>query len=264
MSATEEFPAEERRSSPSNRDALEDEPVAKDGWLKRLKTSLGSRLASILTAAIARLQSLKGRLGGDVDEDDPHLRARLVHQAAKIDTHTPVAVAAKPLEKRSHRLRAFILLTLLVLCSVALGAGVAYTFFIRLLKDQSVAMEAHEQDIRGFQLEEQEKEKRLAEMLHKLETEQKLRADMEARLVDVEQQRLAVEAKLKKGVAEPIKIETRQIDQTPTAEAQIVAKPVTNRPSKASTFRPPSTSNCNLAGSDPATLKRCIEEYNRK
>lgn len=267
MTTTEEAHTDDtKRSHGSTREGMEDEPVTKVGWFKRLKGSLTSRLTGGLVAAITRLQGLKTRLGGGDDESEDRSRARPPHPAPRPES--PPSVTPEQSQKKPGQFRKFLTFAVLIIASLGLGAGGAYTFFSKLLKDQSLAIDNHEQEIRAFQLEELEQEKKMADLLRKLETEQKLRADMETRLVEVEQQRLAAEAKLKSVAPEVSvgKVELpRNVEHPATKkETEPDTKAVVSRPSKASTFRPPANGNCNLAGSDPASLKRCIEDYNRK
>jgi len=263
VSAAEEDSADDKRSHPSAHDAQTDEPAKAEGWRQRLKHRLVSKLAGMLGSAIARIQGLKARLGEGKDEEEERPRAKLAHPAPP-KVETPAAPVAEPSAKKPHKLRNILIVIMLILAAGGIGAGAAYSLLSRLLKDQSLAIESHEQDVRAFQLNEQEQGKKLAELLRELEAERKLRVDMEARLVDAEQRRLAAEANSKTTSTEAAKsAPPGKPDAHPQKEAEIDLK-VVGRPSKAATFRPPTAGNCNLAGSDPAALKRCVEEYNRK
>lgn len=263
MSAVEENAADDKRSHPPAHDAPEDEPDKAESWLKRLKHRLASKLAKMLGSAIARIQGWKARLGESEEASEDRPRAKVAHPAPP-KVEIPPAAEVEPSAKKPHKLRNVLIVIVLILASGGVGAGAAYSLLSRLLKDQSLAIESHEQEVRASQLNEQEQGKKLAEMLRELEAERKLRSDMEARLVDVEQGRLAAEARQKQTNTEVAKSESPgKPDVHPQKEAEIDLK-VVGRPSKASTFRPPAAGNCNLAGSDPAALKRCVEEYNRK
>ena len=266
MSATEEVAAEDRPGHSAKRDEPEGDAVSKPAWHKRLRQGLAAKLGRMVAGLIARLERLKGRLGGGGDESEERPRSRPAPPPPPKEEAAP-AVHAEAGPKKSHKLRNVLLVVLLVLAAAGLGAGAAHTMLSRLLKDQSLAIEAHEQEMRGLQLQEQESAKKMAEVLRKLEAEQKLRSDMEARLVEAERQRQAAEATAKQHVSEAPKPELavkKELQAVPQVkkEAEIAVSPA-GRPSKASSFRPP-TVNCNLAGSDPASLKRCIEDYNRK
>lgn len=260
MSATEEPVAEHKPERAPSRDAPEDEPAERESWHKRLKLKLASKIGDLLAATIARLQALKARFPGADDESEERPRAKPAHPAPPPEAAAPTAAtAAQP-----HRLRNVAILAGLVLASCALGAGGAYSLLSRLLKDQSLAIEGHEQEIRTFQLEDQEKGKKLAEVLRQLEAEQKLRTEMEMRLVEAEQKRLVAEAAASMPKAEVARQEPAALPG-PAARAEPApeTKP-SGRPSRASSFGPPGSGNCSLAGSDPTALRRCIDAYNRK
>lgn len=263
MSASEENAADDKRGHPSPRDAREDEPVSAESWRKRLRHKLASKLAQILAAAIARLQALKAHLGEGEQESEERPRAKpLPPSPSKVEI--PPAPEADTSTKRPHKFRNLLIVILLILASGGIGAGTAYSLLSRLLRDQSLAIDSHEQDIRGFQLEEQEQAKKLAEMLRQLETERKLRTDMEARLVEAEQQRLAAEARPKQTNTEVARSEPAGKGEPHSQKGPEIDVKIVGRPSKATTFRPPTAGNCNLAGSDPSALRRCVEEYNRR
>ena len=264
MSATEEQSGEKETGHTLRRDDPEDESAPKESWLKRLKRGLGSRLGGILGAMIAKLQGLKGRFQPSDDEDEARPRGKPVHlppPPPKVEV-SPASTEAGP--RKPNKLRNALIVCALLLLAGGLGAGASYTVFSRMLKDQSLAIEGHEQEVRAFQLQEQEQGKKLAEALRVLQAEQKLRVDMEARLVDAEQKRLAAEASAKAlGTPNSTPPIVAKPEQAAPADSATEAK-VTVRPSKASSFRPPTTANCSLASSDPVTLRRCIDEYNRK
>ncbi len=266
MSATEEVAAEDKPGHSARRDEPEGDSVSKVAWHKRLRQGIAAKLGRMVAGLIAKLERLKGRLGGGDEESEERPRARPAPPPPPKEEAAP-AVHTELGPKKSHKLRNVLLVVLLALASAGLGAGAAHTMLSRLLKDQSLAIESHEQELRGFQLQEQESAKKMAELLRKLEAEQKLRADMEARLVEAERQRQAAEATAKQPVSQVQKPELavkKELQAVPQVkkEPDIAVSPA-GRPSKASSFRPP-TVNCNLAGSDPAALKRCLDDYNRK
>ncbi len=264
MSATEEHAGEQETGHTLRRDDPEDESAPKESWFKRLKRGLGSGMGGILGAMIAKLQGLKGRFQSGDDEDEERPRGKPVHLPPPLPRVEAVPASPEAGPRKPSKLRNALIVFALLLLAGGLGAGASYTLFSRMLKDQSLTIEGHEQEVRAFQLQEQEHGKKLAEALRELQAEQKLRADMEARLVDAEQRRLAAEASAKAPsapiAAAPIAVKP---EQAAPADAGAEAK-VTVRPSKASSFRPPTTANCSLASSDPATLRRCIDDYNRK
>jgi len=265
LNAAEESSADDKRGHPPARDTPEDEPASAESWRKRLKHRLASTFAKMLMAAIARLQALRARLGEGEDESEERPRAKTAHPLPpKVEVPPPPPPVAEAHGKKPHKFRNLLIIFLLILVSGGIGTGVAYSFFSRLLRDQSLAIDSHEQELRGFQLEEQEQGRKLAEVIQQREAERKLRTDMEARLVEAEQRRLAAEAGAKQANIEPAKPQlSAKPDQHPEKEPETDTK-IVGRPSKASTFRPPATKNCSLAGSDPASLRRCIDEYNRK
>lgn len=269
MSASEERP-DDHREPLRSRVASEDASVPAERWYTALKRRIGLKVAAILGRLIASLERLNARLGAvDEDSEQRPRHKTAAHPApavTKVEESPPVEV-----KKKSHRLRNAFSVLLVILLSAGIGAGVTYTLFSRMLKDQSTALDSHEQDIHSFQLEEKEQSAKLSEWMKKFESEQKLLTEMEARLVAAEQQRVTAEAKLKQLQTEVPKAQVSHPPSAQGAEQPAKALPgvsteVVQRPSKASTFRPPSgkTGNCNLAGSDPAALTRCIEEYNRK
>lgn len=269
MSTTNESPDAEHDARRESEETPEE--ASKDRWTTRLKHKLSTGIATGLARMIAALERLKSRFGEDVASPDERPRKASPHASAKAESHpapAPVAEAAP----KSHKVRNVLIGLLVASGCAALGAGGAYSLFSRVLKDQSIAIDSHEQEIKAFQAQEQEQSKKLADLIHRLETEQKLRGDMETHLVEAEQHRLAAEEQLKQAGSQAGKPQLSV--QASGAAPQASGKPSLGaaaesmqRPSKASTFKPPTatrTSNCSLAGSDPAALARCIEEYNRK
>lgn len=264
MSATEGQDTEHKPDHAPARDAREDEAPASESWYKRLRHRLASKLAKALMAVISRLQALNSRLGGGEGESEDRHRAKAAHPSPPKEEAAP-APTAETTAKKPHKVRKALIFLFLILGSGGLGAGAAYTLLSRLIKDQSLAIDNHDQEIRVFQLQEQEQGKKLAEVLRQLEAERKLRTDMETRLVEVEQKRIAAEASAKTIMAEPARPQpSARPEQAVQKDEAQSAKAAARPPSKASSFKPPGTANCSLAGSDPATLRRCIDEYNRK
>lgn len=262
MSETEEAAAEHKPGHAPARHEPEADSAARESWHKRLKNRLASGLARVLAAIIARLQATRTRLGAEDEESEERPRGKPHAPPAKETVASATVSEAGP--AKPHKLRNALIMLSLILVAAGAGAGAAYSLLSRLLKDQSLAIDSHEQEIRTFQLEEQEMGKKLAEALRQLEAEQKLRTDMEMRLVEAEQKRVAVEAGTKPLAAEAPKAEPSTKAQPPVQKEAETEPKLVGRPSKASSFKPPATANCSLAGSDPAALRRCIDEYNRK
>ena len=199
-------------------------------------------MARVLAAGIAFLQRFKQRFKGSADDEEETEGRRDVKPAAEQQAETA------PAPRR--RLRSFLVMLGVGLLAGGLSMGAAYSLLSKVLKDQSAKLESQQQDLSALQLQEQAQSVKLAELMKKLDVEQMKRLEAEKKLAEIDVKRLETAAK--EGAA------------LPQQESEVTRS---LRPSRSSTFRPPAPAkviDCNVLGGDPAALKRCLDEFNRK
>lgn len=250
MNEPAEKPTDDHHGRQREDDPQNEEDSARPRWHTRLKQRLMARAVVILDAGVAALERLKTRAGGQ--EEARAERGRSKHAAEP-------KIAVEAVVPRS-RLRRNLIFVMMMLLSAVIGMSIGYSLLSRVLSVQSEKIRTQMEEISAYSLENQEKASHIAELMKELDHQR-------ANLLEAEE-RLR-ETAMKVPEPESRAEEAEHTKSAPKQETPRRAAVRAGQPSQARTFNPTipaKTGNCDLVvgGNSADTLKRCIDNFNRK
>lgn len=252
MNEPAEKPTDDQHGRPREENPEKEEVSAHPRGHGRVKQALKAGTVAVLATLIASLERLKSRAGGQTEGRE---EAREDKGASRHAAEPKKAVEATLPLPRS-RLRRVLTDVMLILVAAIIGMSFAYRLLSKVLSDQSEKIRIQMEEIKAYNLENQEKATHIAELMKEVDMQR-------AKLIEAEK-------RLSETVGKPPEPESRAKDTEPRKQAPKIAIAKTVQPSQASTFKPASapakTGNCDLLAGDQSAeaLKRCLDNFNRK
>ena len=180
------------------------------------------------------------RAGGQEEKREERVGSKLATEPKKV-----VEAVVPP-----SRLRQILICVMLMLVTAIVAMTFAYSLLSKVLSDQSEKIRNKMEEISAYNLENQEKATRIAELMKELDRQRAKLSEANNRLQESPEKESA-----------PVSKAAKQ-DAPKSAAAR------TSQPSQTATFKPSApakTGNCELTvGGDSAdALKRCLDNYNR-